>query len=223
VNLRTLEEGQTLKMPPIRQSNPRRSPSGRSSRPSQSSRLGGVRAGIHQLFSGRSTVGPRSLTPDSPKTPRFVLGLPNLSTTRLNVPYLIQTTSNPTRSNSNRSNASRTSSSSQDAESSTTPISSRPITPNSLRQQIQQPPLSAVPTHVRHDSARRFVGVDPAEQHLAELAQAGRERRRHKRRHRERNCAPKIKNKKIRSKILSCFISGIVSSNTIAGMIENTY
>ena len=196
-------------MPPIRQNNSRRSPSDRSSRPSQSSRLEGVRAGIHQLFTGRSTVGPRSPTPDSPKTPRFVLGLPNLPTTRLNVPYLTRTPSVPHRSNTQRSN-NLPSASSHPAESHTTPISSRPITPNSLRQQIQQPAVSAVPSHVRHNSARRFVGVDPAEQHLAELAEAGRERRRHKRRCRERTCAPKIKNRKIRAKILSCFISGMV-------------
>jgi hypothetical protein len=197
-------------MPPIRPSNSRRSPSDRPSRPSQSSRLDGVRAGIHQLFTGRSTVGPRSPTPDSPKTPRFVLGLPNLSSTRLNVPYLSRTPSVPRRSNTQRSNTTPTASSSQSPESPTTPISSRPITPNSLRQQVQQPAVSAVPYHVRNNSARRFVGVDPAEHHLAELAQAGRERRRHKRRHRERVCAPKIKNRKIRAKILSCFISGMV-------------
>lgn len=206
-----LYEVQTLTMPPIRQSNHRRSSSGRSSRPSQSSRLDGVRAGIHQLFSGRSTVGPRSPTPDSPKSPRFVLGLPNLSTTRLNVPYLTRTASNPSRSNSQRSYAAPAPSSSQTPESPSTPISSRPITPNSLRQQIQQPGVSAVPSHVRHNSARRFVGVDPAEQHLVELAQAGRDRRRRKRKHKERTCGPKIKNRKIRAKILMCFVSGLVN------------
>lgn len=209
-------------MPPIRQNNSRRSPSYRSSRPS-SSRLEGVRASINQLFTGRSSVGPRSPTPDSPKTPRFVLGLPNLSTTRLNVPYLTRTPSVPHRSNTQRSNASQTASASQTAESPTTPISSRPIIPNSLRQQIEQPAVSAVPSHVRHNSARRFVGVDPAEQHLAELAQSGRERRRHKRRARrdkERFCAPKIKNRKIRAKILSCFISGLVHSHC-PGMIDS--
>jgi hypothetical protein len=213
-------------MPPIRQNNPRRPSSGRSSRPTQSSRLDGVRAGIHQLFSGRSTVGPRSPTPDSPKSPRFVLGLPNLSTTRLNVPYLTRTASNPSRSHSQRSHTSPVSSSSRSTEGPTTPISSRPITPNSLRQQIQQPTISAAPTHARQNSTRRFVGVDPAEQHLAELAQAGRERRRHKRRHRERaerTCGPKIKNRKIRSKILSCFISGLVSPNARVNQLESIH
>ena len=200
-------------MPPVRQSNHRRSSSGRSSRPSQgSTRLDGVRAGIHHLFSGRSTVGPRSPTPDSPKSPRFVLGLPNLPTARLNVPYLTRSASNPSRSNSQRSNTAPAPSPAQPPESPLTPISSRPITPNSLRQQIQQPDVSAVPSHTRHNSARRFVGVDPAEQYLAELAQTGRDRRRRKRKHKERTCAPKIKNRKIRAKILLCFISGLVIS-----------
>jgi hypothetical protein len=54
------------------------------------------------------------------------------------------------------------------------------------------------------------VGVDPAELHLAELAETGRRRRQRKARERERRCMPKIKNKKIRAKILSCFISGLV-------------
>ena len=198
-------------MPPVRQGNHRRTSSGRSSRPNQSSRLEGVRAGIHSLFSGRSTVGPRSSTPDSPKSPRFVLGLPNLSTTRLNVPYLTRSVSNPSRSNSQRSYASRAAPILQSPQSPLTPISSRPITPNSFREEIQHPAVFAVQSHVRQNSAQRFVGVDPAEHHLAELAQAGRERRRHKRKQKERTCAPKIKNKKIRAKILMCFISGMVS------------
>jgi hypothetical protein len=170
-----------------------------------------MRAGIHSLFSGRSTVGPRSRTPDSPKSPRFVLGLPNLPTTRLNVPYLTRSASDPSRSGSQHSTVLPASSSSPSNEDPTAPISPRPITPNSLRQQIQRPDLSAVPSHVRHNSGRRFVGVDPAELHLAELAEAGRSRRRHKRRHRERTYAPKIKNRKVRTKILWCFISGLVS------------
>ncbi|KAG0653016.1 hypothetical protein D0Z07_0098 [Hyphodiscus hymeniophilus] len=196
-------------MPHTRQGNHRRIPSGQTSRRNQPSRLDGVRMGIHSLFSGRSTVGPRNPTPDSPKSPRFVLGLPNLSTTRLNVPYLTRSASNPSRSHSQRSQASQGTPSSLSAESPTTPISSRPITPNSLREELEEPTVSADQSHVRSGSARRFVGVDPAERHLAELAQAGRERQKHKRRHKERTCAPKIKNRKIRAKILICFISGM--------------
>jgi hypothetical protein len=54
------------------------------------------------------------------------------------------------------------------------------------------------------------VGVDPAEQLLADLAQAGRERRRHYKKRKGRSCGPKLKNKKIRMKILHCFIAGLV-------------
>ena len=170
--------------------------------------------------SGRSTVGPpRSDSPDSPKSPRFVLGLPNLTTTRLNVPYLTRSTSNPTRSNSQRSSSQRSNvspiSPSESVETPSTPVHSRPITPDSWREQVQQPPLSAAPSYVRDNSSRRFVGIDPAEQHLAELAQVGRDRtRRHKRRRRrkERKCGPKIKSKRIRAKILLCFILGMVSN-----------
>jgi hypothetical protein len=193
-------------MPSRRQSNSQGSPSERR-HPRQNSRLDGMRTGLHQLFNGRSTVGPRNPTLDSPKSPRFVLGLPNLSTTRLNVPYLDRTPSVPRRSNTQRSNSSPTPSPSRSPQ---TPSDSRPSSPESLRLYIQQPPVSVAPSHVRHHSARRFVGVDPAELHLAELAQSGRGRRRHKSRNRERTCAPKIKNRKIRAKILSCFVSGMV-------------
>lgn len=165
------------------------------------SRLEGIRSGINHLFSGRSRVGPpRSHTPESPKTPRLALGLGNFSSTRLQLPYLSRTNT-----------ATPPPSSRYDSHS---PISSRPVTDSSLRHQTTILPTSSVPPHVRHhsQSARRFVGVDPAELHLAELAESGRRRRRNKGRKREHRCAPKIKNKKIRNKILSCFISGLVSS-----------
>jgi len=187
-------------MPPIRQSTSRRSPTN-SSRPAPPSRLENVRTGIQHLFSGRSSVGTRAPTPESPKTPQPTLGLQRLPSTRLNIPYL-------TRSESDRSRRSH-----RAQRSPNTPLSSRPITPNSLQQQIQQSNVSTIPPQVRHNSQRRFVGIDPAEQHLAELAQDGRRRRRTKSRKADRHkCAPKIKNRKIRSKILSCFISGIVRS-----------
>jgi hypothetical protein len=187
-------------MPPVRQNGHRRHPSSEFSR-GPPSRIEGIRTGMNQLFSGRSRVGPpRSRTPESPKTPRLALGLGNFSSTRLVIPYLTRTNTTsrpPTR---------------QD----TPPISSRPITANSLRNSLRQQntilPISNPPRHARHNShtARRFVGVDPAELHLAELAETGRRRRQRKARERERRCMPKIRNKKIRAKILSCFISGLV-------------
>jgi hypothetical protein len=183
--------------------------SARSSRPPPS-RLENVRVGLNSLFTGRSRVGRvrvESQTPESPKTPRPALGLRELPSTRLHIPYL-------TRTNSSRNN-SISSVSRRSTQSPLTPISSRPLTPNSFRQQTQQhfrdPPATSIPPPVRRTSTRRFVGVDPAELHLAELAQAGRRRRKRKARSVERRCAPKIKNRHIRAKILSCFISGLVS------------
>jgi len=184
-------------MPPVRQNSHRRQTSSESSQ-APPSRLEGIRTGVNHLFSGRSRVGtPRSRTPESPKTPRLALGVGNFSSTRLVIPYLTRTNTVPP------------SPARHDPHS---PISSRPITAHSLRQQTTILPTSSVPPHVRHNSypARRFVGVDPAELHLANLADSGR-RRRNKARRREPRCAPKIKNKKIRAKILSCFISGMVS------------
>jgi hypothetical protein len=197
--LNTSSNNRSAAMPPVRQNGHRRQTSSEFSR-APPSRLEGIRTGVNHLFSGRSRVGtPRSRTPESPKTPRLALGLGNFSSTRLVIPYLTRT------------NATPPSPARHDPHS---PISSRPITADSLRQQTTILPTSQVPPHVRHNShsARRFVGVDPAELHLANLAESGRRRRRNKARQREPRCAPKIKNKKIRAKILSCFISGLVSS-----------
>jgi hypothetical protein len=178
-------------MPSRRQNISRRSPSSQS-------RIDSARVGIQYLFTGRSSVGTRSSTPNSPKTPRPTLGLGDLPSTRLVIPYL-------TRSASVRSESSST----RSLRSPNTPLSSRPATSNSLRQQTARSNISTIPPQVRHNSSR-FVRVDPAEELLAELAQDGRRRRKTKSRPRDRTCARKVKNKKIRSKILSCFISGLV-------------
>ena len=189
----------------------RRSSASQSSRRAPS-RLENVRVGINQLFTGRSRVGlPRSQTPESPKTPRVALGLQNLPSTRINIPYLHRTSSQ----SSNRSTQPSTSVS-PSAHNPLTPFSSRPITPRALRQETRDSIDSTnttLPPPFRRSSTRRFIGVDPAELHLAELAHAGRRRRRQKarNRHTDRRCAPKIKNRKIRQKILSCFVSGLVS------------
>jgi len=183
-------------MPPVRQYGHRRQISSESSR-ERPSRLEGIRTGVNHMFSGRSRVAPaRSGAPESPKTPRLASGLGNSSTTRLAIPYITRSNTNPSQSTTRH-----------DPHS---PISTAPITAHSLRQQTTILPTSSVPPHVRHDSqtGRRFVGVDPAELHLASLADSGRRRRRNKAQ-REPRCAPKLKNKKIRTKILSCFISGL--------------
>jgi hypothetical protein len=161
-----------------------------------------VRVGIHQLFSGRSSVGTRRSPLQSPKAPRVVLGLDNSSSTRLVLP-------DPTQTMTATSAHSRISSLPGSSQSAPIPASFRPITPNSLRQQLEQPYVSTLPPPAYHNPPRT-AGVDPAEQHLAELVHIGRRPRKNKTRLAERRCAPKIKNRRIRAKILSCFISGLV-------------
>ncbi|KUJ18049.1 uncharacterized protein LY89DRAFT_36150 [Mollisia scopiformis] len=190
-------------MPPSSSPNTRRSSSQTSREPP--SRLENVRLSVHQLFSGRSRVGtlPRSSTPESPKTPRLALGLGNLPSTRLHIPYLSRTnTISSQRSNSPLSSP-------RSIRHPYTPLGDRPASVSSLRQEAPQPPAPVAQTETRRNSPRRFVGVDPAELHLAELADTGRRRRRRKSTRTKRKCLPKIKNKKIRAKLLSCFISGL--------------
>ncbi|KAG9235115.1 hypothetical protein BJ875DRAFT_374899 [Amylocarpus encephaloides] len=171
------------------------------------SRVENLRHSVNQLFSGRSRVGalpPRGNTPDSPKTPRLPLGLGNFSSTRLQIPYLSRTNSISSIHSPIRSQHSRNPSTSSNRSSPSNPlrreirhIPDNTVVPSGLPQAQYQPP-------------RRFVGVDPEEQHLAELADAGRRgRRKSPSGHRTLFCGPKIKNRKIRSKILSCFVSGL--------------
>jgi len=178
-------------MPPIRQNAPRRQPRAPVG-------LDRVRAGLNQLSSGRSNFGSRSHSPEVPKTPRYTLGLPNLSSTRLVLPHLSPAPSLTV--------LPRGQSSPRDRQISSASVNSRHMAPSPV-EQVQQP-VSSRPSRV-YRPARRFVGVDPAELHLANLAQAGRRRRRNNSINAERTCGPRIKNRKIRSKILSCFISGL--------------
>ncbi|RDL38967.1 Uncharacterized protein BP5553_03307 [Venustampulla echinocandica] len=186
-------------MPSHNQDNLMRLSSRESSQPAPS-RIQNIRTGVSQLFTGRSRVGgPRSQTPQSPKTPRLALGLDNFSSTRLVIPYLTRSNTvsslpyhSPVRPDHNGQ----------------PPATSRPSTSTSRRQRTQRPLNSTTLPRVRRP-ARRLVGVDPAEQRLAELAQSRRTQRRAKARKSERRCAPKIKNRTIRAKILSCFISGL--------------
>lgn len=164
-----------------------------------------MRVEINQLFSGRSSVRlPRSLSPESPKTPRLALGLQNLPSTRIHIPYLNRTSS------TDSSRSTRPNTAVPRPARDPTSFSSRPITPRARQEETQNSPTTTFPPQVRRSSGRRFVG-DPAELHLAELAHVERRRRRHKSKNRraERRCGPKIKNRKIRQKILSCFVSGL--------------
>jgi hypothetical protein len=195
-------------MPSPRQNEHRRL-SSRETSQLPTSRVEGIRTSINHMFSGRSRVGaasprsPRNHIPDSPKTPQLPLGLGNFSSTRLNLPYLSR--------------------SSSVASTIRTPVAAEPAPqpsinsqPSTLRRETRRIPESttlptSLPRAHYEQSPNRFVGVGPEEQHLADLASTGRRRRNRNKKKTERKCAPKIKNRRIRSKILSCFISGLVN------------
>jgi len=189
-------------MPPIRQYTHRRTLSSSSSGP-QPSRLDSVRSGIHSLFTGRSTVGTRSHHPEVPKSPAVSLGLGHLPSTRLYIPYLARVRTGTSVRDSSTSTVSTAST--PPYTRTTTPVSSHPA--DDALPNAQPPTVSAAP-RVHRSSTPRYVGVDPEEQHLAELANTGRRRRKTSRS--ERGCGPKMKNKKIRAKFLSSLVSGVV-------------
>ncbi|KAF9882422.1 u5 snrnp complex [Colletotrichum karsti] len=98
--------------------------------------------------------------------------------------------------------------------------------PHMTRAAGQQPASVAMPPPVAQSSrsetrgrTRRFTGPDPAEMHLAQMAQEGRRRRRRRQRDRQQGddeghpkrfllCLPWVKSRRMRSQILRCFISG---------------
>lgn len=151
------------------------------------------------MFSGRSSVGSQSLSPESPKTPRLPLGLNNLSSTRLAIPHAsrLATTSSP-------HSLHPSSRSSTETEILT---SFQPTAPEPVHQHRAYNGISVLSVQTRHQTGRRFV--DPAEQQLAELANEGR-RRRPKTHNVERRRSSRVKKPRLRSKILTCFISGVV-------------
>ncbi|PQE25644.1 U5 snRNP complex subunit protein [Rutstroemia sp. NJR-2017a BBW] len=166
------------------------------------SRLDDIREGLHSLFSGRTSIREaRSVAPESHKAPRLP-GLGALPSTRIVIPGL----------NSNRSSTRRSFSSTapvlpqHEDPSLPPPFNSRPA--SRFSQSTQLPPVSTIPPTVHRRSERRFVGVDPAEQHLADLVDDGRRRRRRKSRSRQK-CLPRIRNKKIRQKILLTLVLAI--------------
>lgn len=175
----------------------------RDNRRQGASTIANMRQSISQMFVGESRLG-RQEAPlpepplDSPKTPRLLLGLQNFSTTRIAIPYL------------NRNSISLPNS----------PIgASPPLTPLSIRPVVQtttthNPPatISSIPSHVRHNSARRSVGVETAETRSPEMAAVGRTRNKKvKPTKKQRSCGPTFKHKRVRAKVLTCIISGLVN------------
>ncbi|QSZ33296.1 hypothetical protein DSL72_002884 [Monilinia vaccinii-corymbosi] len=170
-------------------------------------KLEDIRGGLHSLFSGRSSVGARSPSPGSPKAPRLV-GLSNLPSSRIHIPGLTISQSS-TRRNSIAIEPTLF----PHEESPLAPVVSRSA--NRLSQSTQAPaassPISTIPPQVHRRSDRRFLSVDPAEHHLAELENGGRRRRETPGRTDEssRTCTPRIRNKRIRQKMVHSLTSGL--------------
>lgn len=166
------------------------------SRAAQPTRAENMRRGLRQLFTGTSVVE-RSTTSKGRKTHRQ-----DFSTTSIRLPHLFRATTSPAILSTPSSAASNTPSPAH------TPLTSRPITPNSLRD-IQR--TMSLPLPVTQRSNRPFVGVDPEEQYLADLAARGRRRQSKRARgaRRRRSCVLNFKNRKVRSKVIACCLSAI--------------
>jgi hypothetical protein len=173
------------------------------------------------LFSSRMNA-PRQQVVDqaetdveSPKTPRFTLGLPTLPSTRLHLPHLTRTWTSGSNGPASRPNTARPPTARAAAEPQPRPSFQRAL--DERFPSVVQPDATA---QVEPDPARtrlrRFDGADPAELHLAELADDGRRRRRNIHHRRQRGtpkrflfCFPWIRSRRIRSQILRCFVSGM--------------
>ncbi|KAI2464198.1 hypothetical protein F4781DRAFT_83142 [Annulohypoxylon bovei var. microspora] len=140
---------------------------------------------------------------DSPKTPRFNLGLPNMPSTRLHLPNLPRTWTRGESGPATPAQASR-------------PPSQPTTQPSIPRIQTERPPAVSEPPPA-HEGRSRFRGADPGETHLADVVGRGRRQHHDQSRRREPDerpkkflfCFPWIKSRRMRSYILRCFVSGI--------------
>lgn len=159
-----------------------------------------MRRGLRQLFTGTSVVE-MTTSPEAPKTPRLELAPRDLSSTRI-IRIARAATAPATLLRANSTASPHT------PLSAHTPVTSRPITPNSLRD-LQR--TMSLPQLDSRSSSRPFIGVDPEEQYLADLAARG--RRRQSKRARgsrgRRSCVVNFRDRKIRSKIIACCFSAI--------------
>ncbi|KAF7874297.1 hypothetical protein EAF04_002969 [Stromatinia cepivora] len=193
-------------MPPRQNENGhRQTPLAESDR--RQSRLEEIREDLHSLFSGRSGAAARSPSPESSKAPRLV-GLGNLPSTRIHIPGLTIS-----QSSTRRNSAAAEPTLPRREEASLPHVASRSA--SRLSQSMQLPavssPISTMPPSVQRRSDRRFLSIDPAEQHLADLADRGRRRRETPRgtHGSSRTCAPRMRNIRIRQKIAHSLISGL--------------
>jgi hypothetical protein len=174
-------------------------PGSRTARPIRAENM---RRGLRQLFTGTSVVE-RTTAPEGRKTLRLELPPQDFSSASITLPHLFRTATAPATLSTPSSAAS------PDAPfPAHTPIISRPITPNSLRD-IQR--TMSLPLPVTQGSSRPFVGVDPEEQYLADLAARGRRRQSKRARgaRRRRSCVINFKERKVRSKVIACCLSAI--------------
>ncbi|KAB8290710.1 hypothetical protein EYC80_008349 [Monilinia laxa] len=161
----------------------RHMPSAESAR--RQSRLEDIRGGLHSLFSGRSSVGARSPSPGSPKAPRLV-GLGNLPSTRIHIPGLTIS-----QSSTRRNSAAAEPILPRHQETLLPPVVTRP---NRRSQSTQPPtvssPISTIPPQVQRRGRRRRGTPRGADESRG-------------------TCVPRIRNKRIRQKIVHSLISGL--------------
>lgn len=171
--------------------------------PSTGTQFGGLGGRIQQLWPIRTNSGrnpERPETPEGPKTPQ--LPLEELPANRLIIPGLSRASSTASRI-VQHSTPSVTSQPSGPRP----PYSpyTQPVSPTALRDIEQQAgSISSIPS----TESRRFVGVSQEGQQLDEEVNVPGQRRRRARRHQERKCT--FKNQRIRRKLISCIVSGLV-------------
>ncbi|KAK7995337.1 hypothetical protein PG990_014110, partial [Apiospora arundinis] len=188
---------------------------------------------------------------ESPKSPRFNIHLTNMPSTRLHLPNLARTwtrgSSGPPTQPSSPHDFGQ-----QDGGAGPRPSMQEARPRPSMQQQQQQqqqaqPELLPVieepqPAHSRQGEQRssfmrRFRGADPAEMHLADMADRGRQRSRRHHGHSDGSasgrmdsdpstghqppkrflyCFPWVKSRRVRNQILRCFVSGMLLISSLA-------
>jgi hypothetical protein len=172
------------------------------SRVARSTRAENMRRGLRQLFTGTSVVE-RTTAPEGQKTPRLELPTQGFSLTSIAIPQIFRTTTAPATLSTPSSAAST-----DNPSPAHMPLTSRPITPNGLRD-IQR--TMSLPLPVARGSSHPFVGVDPEERYLADLAARGRRRQSKRARgaRKRRSCVINFRDRKVRSKVIACCLSAI--------------
>jgi len=162
----------------------------------RATRAQNMRRGLLELFTGTSIIE-RARVQEIRKTPRLELPPQEFSSTSIILPHLLRTATAP---------ATLSSPSSAVSLNNTFPAHS--ITANSSRD-IQR--TMSLPVPATRSTSRPFIGVDPEEQYLADLAARGRRRQSKRARgaRSRRCCVINFKDRKVRSKLIACCLSAI--------------